>query len=77
MAKARRTPKAKAPTEGQTYAMHRPHLSPAEEDLAAQYRPSQACGCGKGEWLMETTMEGQPLEFYCTHCGRYVVVPRT
>ena len=58
--------------------VHRPHLTPAAQQLAAQYRPQEACRCGQEgrEWLMEAPRAGQDLEFYCRACGTYRSVPQ-
>ena len=66
--------------------VHRLHLSPEHEALRTQYQPTSSCKyCVKvlkvnppvhTEWLMEPPKDGAPLEFYCTHCGRYQVVLR-
>lgn len=56
-------PKAKSVTMNR---VHRPHLTPAEQALAAQHRPKEDCRCGpEGRaWLMESPRAGQPWEFY-------------
>jgi hypothetical protein len=71
-----RTPKAAIAV---SVRMHRPVLTPAQEAIASQYRPPEACPCGKDgrEWLMETPIDGKDLEYYCLGCGKYRIVPRT
>jgi hypothetical protein len=64
----------------------RPQLKPAHAALAVQYRPSKPCACTPHnspdkmafipEWLMEPPVDGQPLQFYCSNCGKYQLVPR-
>jgi hypothetical protein len=62
--------------------VHRPRLNSAQEALQTQYRPQQGCRycltLGTRQhttWLMEVPRDGAPLEFYCSHCGHYVLVP--
>ena len=55
--------------------VHRPHLTPDEQALAAQHRPQEAC-CQDTEWLMEAQTPGADLQFYCSNCGRYRSMPQ-
>ena len=58
--------------------VHRPHLTAQQQALAAQYRPNDDCRCGQEgrEWLMESPRDGKNLEFYCSNCGHFTIVPR-
>ena len=68
----------KKAAEGPVNRVHRPHLTPAAQQLAAQYRPQEDCRCGQEgrEWFMESPRAGEDLEFYCRGCGVYRMVPQ-
>jgi hypothetical protein len=78
MARAKTT-KQPVAGPGTINKVHRPHLSDAEQQLAAQYRPAP-CRCTTDDhfgWLMEKPTEGQALEYYCSNCGKFSIVPRS
>jgi hypothetical protein len=66
-----------------TGRMQRPQLTPAPQRLVRERHPAQRCryceqhrlnGTQPTEWLLEPPKPGEPLHFYCTHCGHFELV---
>ena len=76
---------AATPQPGVMNRVHRPHLTPAQAALEAQYRPASCHRCAEaGRRLVGSPYVLDPqssadnaLQFYCLECGFYTTVQRS